>query len=331
MIKGGRVAILSAQVPLVKKQPFDPGITQSYDGSIDRIVNRDGSFNVRRRGGRLRDFHFYQFLIGLSWPAFIGLILAAFVAANVAFTGLYLAAGIGGLQGVERDGLTALHVFFFSVQTLTTVGYGTIAPRGIGTDVIASIEAMLGVLGLAFSAALLYGRFSRPVARIVFSENALVAPYQGGTSLQLRLANIRRNAIVDLEATLVFMSVEGKGAEARRTYARLELERPTIYFLPLTWTIVHPIDRESPLFGLTAATLAEKSAEILVLIRGFDDTFNQVVNARRSYRYDEIRWGWRFEPAFHNDERGRLVLDLERISSVRRAPLGVVTNREGET
>jgi inward rectifier potassium channel len=304
----------------VKQQPFDPGITQRYDGSIDRIVNRDGSFNVNRRGGRLRDFHFYQFLIGLSWPAFVGMILAAFVAANIVFTGLYLAAGIGGLQGIERDSLTTLHVFFFSVQTLTTVGYGTIAPRGIGADVIASIEAMLGVLGLAFSAALLYGRFARPVPRITFSTHAVVAPYQGGTGLQLRLANIRRNAIVDLEATLVYMAVEGTGTAARRTYARLELERPTVYFLPLTWTIVHPIDKDSPFFGLDAAALAERSAEVLVIIRGFDDTFNQVINARCSYRFDEILWGWRFEPAFHNDERGHLVLDLEGISSVSRAP-----------
>jgi inward rectifier potassium channel len=302
----------------VKQQPFDPGITQSYDGSIDRIVNRDGSFNVNRRGARLRDFHFYQFATGLSWPAFVGMVVAAFLAVNAAFTGLYLLCGIGGLQGVDRDGFAFLHVFFFSVQTLTTVGYGTVAPRAIGADVIASVEAMLGVLGLAFSAALLYGRFSRPVPRITFSTHAVVAPYQGGTGLQLRLANIRRNAIVDLEATLVFMAVEGTGAAARRTYARLELERPTIYFLPLTWTIVHPIDRDSPLFGLDAAALAARSAEILVLIRGFDDTFNQVINARSSYRFDEILWGWRFEPAFHNDEHGRLVLDLGRISAARK-------------
>ncbi len=303
----------------VKQQPFDPGITQSYDGSVDRIVNKDGSFNVQRRGGRLRDFHFYQFLIGLSWPGFIGMVAAAFLVVNIAFTGLYLAAGIGGLQGVERDNLTFLHVFFFSVQTLTTVGYGAIAPRGIGASVIASVEAMLGVLGLAFSAALLYGRFSRPVAKIVFSTHALMAPYQEVTSLQLRLANIRKNAIVDLEATLVFMSVEGTGETARRTYVRLELERSNIYFLPLTWTIVHPIVPGSPLHGKTEADLADRAVEVLVLIRGFDDTFNQVVNARCSYRYDEILWGYRFGPAFRTDDRGRLELDLGRISDVKKA------------
>ena len=303
----------------MKQQPFDPGITQSYDGSVDRIVNRDGSFNVNRRGGRLRDFHFYQYLIGVSWPGFITVVLAAFLLVNIAFTGLYLAAGTDGLQGIERDGLATLHVFFFSVQTLTTVGYGVIAPRSIGANVIASIEAMLGVLGFAFGAGLLYGRFARPVPRIVFSERALVAPFQGGTSLQLRLANTRKNAIVDLEATLVFMAVEGTGSDARRTYARLELERPRIFFLPLTWTIVHPIDKDSPLFGKTAADLAERAVEVLVLVRGFDDTFNQVVNARCSYRFDEILWGHRFQPAFRADERGKMELDLGRISDVKEA------------
>ncbi len=297
----------------MKQQPFDPGITQSYEGSVDRIVRRDGTFNVGRRGVRLADFHFYRFLIGLSWPGFFGIILGAFVAVNLLFTGLYLAAGSTTLQGLEQDGARFLHVFFFSVQTLTTVGYGAVAPRGIAAEALSSVEAMLGVLGFAFSAGLLYGRFSRPVARILFSSRALVAPYQGGTSLQIRLANLRPNAIVDLEATLVYMAVEGKGSAARRTYARLALERSTIYFLPLTWTIVHPIDRESPLFGLGATELADRAAEILVLVRGFDDTFNQLIHARSSYRYSEIAWGRRFLPAFRNDARGRLLLDLAKI------------------
>jgi inward rectifier potassium channel len=305
----------------MRQQSFDPGITQSYDGSLDRIVLRDGTFNVQRRGSRFRDFHFYQFLIGLSWPAFFGIVLAAFLAVNTAFTALYLATGIAGLQGVDSVIPPFLQVFFFSIQTLTTVGYGLTAPRGIAADVLSSIEAMLGVLGFAFSAGLLYGRFSRPVARLRFSTAAIIAPYQGGTSLQLRVANLRRSAIVDLEATLVWMSVEGAGAAARRTYARLELERPTIFFLPLTWTIVHPIDAASPLWGQSAADLAAHAAEVLVLVRGFDDTFNQVVNARTSYRFDEITWGRRFRPAFRSDHKGTMVLDLEKIDESEPASL----------
>ena len=302
----------------VKQQPFDPGITQSYDGRVRRIINRDGSFNVRRKGRRLRDLHLYQFFIRLSWPVFFVVVLAGFLSVTTVFTGLYLAAGVDGLQGIPEGTPfeTFLQVFFFSVQTITTVGYGSIAPRGIADNAVASIEAMLGVLGFAFSAGLLYGRFSRPNARILFSSKALISPYEGGTSLQFRIANQRNNAIVDIEATVVLMTVEGTGREARRVYAKLELERPTVFFLPLTWTVVHPIDAGSPLFGRNAGMLAGEAAEIMVLIRGFDDTFSQVVNARFSYRYDEILWGYRFTPAFHNDESGALVLDLTKMDDV---------------
>jgi inward rectifier potassium channel len=302
----------------MKQHPFDPGITQSYDGRVRRIVNRNGSFNVRRTGRRLQDIHLYQFFIRLTWPVFFAVVLAGFLSITVVFTGLYLAAGTGGLQGIPSGTPleTFLQVFFFSVQTVTTVGYGSIAPRGIGVNAVASIESMLGVLGFAFSAGLLYGRFSRPNARILFSSQAIIAPYEGGTSLQFRIANQRANALVDIEATVVLMTVEGTGAEARRVYTKLELERPAIFFLPLTWTVVHPIAAGSPLLGKTAEMLAGEAAEIMVLLRCFDDTFSQVVHARTSYRFDEIRWGYRFMPAFHNDESGALILDLAKMDDV---------------
>jgi inward rectifier potassium channel len=305
----------------MEKQPFDPGLTQSYDGRLVRIVNRDGSFNVHRRGTRLRDFHFYKFLVGLSWPRFIAVLFGTFVAVSAVFAGLYLAVGLDSLQGAQsRTALEAfLNAFFFSVQTLTTVGYGLIAPRALGADAVSAVEAMLGVMGFAFAAGLIYGRFARPTARILWSASALIAPYHGKQSLQFRVANGRSNAIVDLEATVVLMTVEGRGAGHHRSYAKLELERPRVFFLPLTWTIVHPIDAASPLHGKTAEDLAENAAEILVLIRGFDDTFSQVVNARTSYRHDEILWGYRFRPAFHNDEHGHLVLDLSKIDDVEKA------------
>jgi inward rectifier potassium channel len=306
-----------------KEPPFDPGLTQSYGGRLDRIVNKDGSFNVRRRGTRLRDFHVYKFLVGLSWPRFVAVVFGTFVAVSAVFAGLYLAIGLDTLQGAEAatplEGF--LKAFFFSVQTLTTVGYGLIAPRAMGADAIAAVEAMMGVMGFAFAAGLIYGRFARPTARILWSARAVIAPYQGKSSLQFRIANQRSNAIVDLEATVVLMTVEGAGAKHRRNYVKLELERPRVFFLPLTWTIVHPIDAASPLHGMTEEDLAKNATEFLVLVRGFDDTFSQVVNARTSYRHDEILWGYRFRSAFHNDQDGHLVLDLAKIDDVEIADL----------
>jgi inward rectifier potassium channel len=306
----------------MEKQPFDPGLTHAYGGRLVRIVNKDGSFNVHRRGRRLRDFHFYKFLIRLRWWQFVAVLFGTFITVSAAFAGLYLAIGLGSLQGAEsRTALEAfLNAFFFSVQTLTTVGYGLIAPRAIGSNAIAAVEAMMGVMGFAFAAGLIYGRFARPTARILWSANAMIVPYQGKSSLQFRIANQRSNAIVDLEATVVLMTVEGTGAAHRRNYVRLELERPRVFFLPLTWTIVHPIDESSPLFAKTAEDLEASATEVMVLIRGFDDTFSQVVNARTSYRHDEILWGYRFLPAFHNDEHGHLVLDLAKIDDVEKTP-----------
>ncbi len=300
----------------LNQQQFDPGITQSYTGDLRRIVNRDGSFNVRRKGWSLKDLHVYQLLLSLSWPAFMGLVLALFIFINGIFAGLYAATGLGNLAGAEAPTRieTLLNAFFFSVQTLTTVGYGTISPKGIATNALASIEAMLGVMGFAFAAGLLYGRFSRPSARILFSDRAIIAPFGEGTSLQFRIANRRSNAIVNLEATVLLMTVEWVGGQQKRRYTRLELERPMVYFLPLTWTIVHPIDDSSPLKGLSLGQLAERSAELLVLITGFDDSFSQVVNARTSFRWDEIISDVRFVPAFHADDKGELILDLDRIS-----------------
>jgi inward rectifier potassium channel len=311
-----------SEAPLNREQ-FDPGITQSYTGELRRIINRDGSFNVRRKGLSLKDLHVYQLLLSLSWPAFMGLVLALFIIVNALFAGLYIAAGLENLTGAQAPTRveSMLNAFFFSVQTLTTVGYGTISPRGIGASAIAGVEAMLGVMGFAFAAGLLYGRFSRPSARILFSSKAIISPFRDGISLQFRIANRRSNAIVNLEATVLLMTVEWEGGQQKRKYARLELERPTVYFLPLTWTIVHPISDSSPLHGLTREKLAERSAELLVLITGFDDSFNQVVNARTSFRWDEIAWGVRFVPAFHADDRGELILDLDKIDDT--APAGL--------
>jgi inward rectifier potassium channel len=162
----------------------------------------------------------------------------------------------------------------------------------------------------------MFGRVSRPSARIGFSPNMLVSPYQDATSLQFRVVNRRRNSIVELEARLLLMTVKIENGEPRRTYEALRLERDRVLFLPLTWTVVHPIDNESPLWGKTAEDLDRLQAEVLILLKGHDDTFNQTVFARRSYRHDEVVWGARFAPAFSASPRGELVLELKKVGEL---------------
>lgn len=301
----------------MKQESFDPGLTTQFNGELRRTINRDGSFNVHRKGVRLRDVNFYLKLIDTTWPRFLLFVLVAFLAINMVFACVYLALGIENLQGAERELSPFVNAFFFSIHTLTTVGYGNIYPRGTWANVTAAMEAATGLMVFAIATGLLYGRFSRPSARILFSDHALIAPYQDGTSLQFRITNARSNVLMDLEARVLLMTVDMVDGHLKRDYFDLALERRRVYFFPLTWTVVHPIDSASPLFGKTPEDLARTSAEVLILLQGFDDTFSQVVHSRYSYRHDEIAWGAKFLPAFEIDPEGDLVLDLERIDALK--------------
>jgi inward rectifier potassium channel len=301
------------------EQPaFDPGLTQQFSSRLRRAINKDGSFNVRRRGASWRAFHPWLALVNMSWTGFATVLGLMWLVVNTLFALLYFKLDPSELQGVmvSTPWHRFLDDFFFSAQTLTTVGYGGIVPRGVLANFIASTEALLGLMAFAVGTGLLLARVSRPSARIAFSQNALIAPYQDGTSLQFRIVNERRNTLMELEARVLLMTVVPGARGPERRYDILNLERKAVIFFPLTWTIVHPIDSTSPLFGKTAADLERLQAELLILIKGFDDTFSQTVNARYSYRYDEIRWNARFAPAFRIDEEGDMILELGRVGAI---------------
>jgi inward rectifier potassium channel len=302
----------------MRNPSFDPGLTQQFTAPLRRVIEKDGTFNVLRRGASWRDVHPYLYLVNQRWPAFLATLFAAYLTANVLFAAGYYAVGTGGLQGADAPTAAGrfLKAFFFSAHTLSTVGYGSISPIGTGANVLASFESMAGVLGFAIATGLLYGRFSRPSARLGFSETMTLAPYQEGESLQFRVVNRRRNSLMDLEARVMLMTVDGTGPTAKRNYNLLRLERSQVMFLPLTWTVVHPIDSESPFWGKTAGDLERQQAEILIVLKGYDDTFNQTVLSRHSYRHEEIVWGRRFAPAFRVDEQGDLVLEIQKVGEL---------------
>jgi inward rectifier potassium channel len=302
----------------MQKPSFDPGLTQQFTGPFRRVINKDGSFNVRRQGTTWHDYHPYLHLINMSWPAFLAVLVLGYVTANTVFAVAYYLLGPGQLQGADTPVAfdRFLNDFFFSAHTLSTVGYGNISPKGMAANVVASAEALTGVLGFAVATGLLFGRVSRPSARIGFSDKMVVAPYQDGTSLQFRVVNRRPNSLMELGVRLMLMTVDGDGGVPRRNYELLRVERDSILFLPLTWTVVHPIDRESPLWGRTAEDLSRLQAELLILIKAYDDTFSQTVLARYSYRHDEIVWGSRFAPAFFVDDGGDMVLELRKVGEL---------------
>ena len=315
-IDNGLAATPATRQNLPMKSPgYDPGLTQKFAGPLRRMINDDGSFNVRRNGTTLRDFHPYLQLINMTWPRFLVTLLIVFIIGNTLFATLYFLMPGDQLQGIQGRGQLERfwNGFFFSAYTLTTVGYGNVAPRGMAGNIVAAFESLVGVLGFAVATGLLFGRVSRPSARIGFSDKMLISPYQDGTGLQFRVVNRRTNSIVELEAQVLFATVKMENGELRRSYELLRLERERVLFMPLTWTLVHPINDKSPLWGRTAEDLEQLQAEFLILLKGHDDTFNQTVFARRSYRHDEIVWGAHFTPAFHAGPQGDLILELRKV------------------
>ena len=302
----------------MQKPTFDPGLTQQVNGTLRRAIEKDGSFNVRRSGATWRDIHPYLHLVSMPWPQFLAVLFLSFAVVNTIFAcGYYLLgakqlqSGVSGAAGGDFG-----NAFFFSAQTLTTVGYGSIWPMGFAANVLAAFEAMSGLMIFALATSLLYGRVSRPSAKISYSPNLAVAPYMDGTSLQFRVVNRRRNSIMELEVTMVLMDVEGPPSALKRVYKPLKLERDKVLFFPVTWTIVHPIDEDSPLYGKTAEDMERQQSEFMILIKGYDDTFNQTVHSRYSYRYDDVVWGARFAPAFHIDSGGDIILEVDKVGEL---------------
>jgi inward rectifier potassium channel len=296
--------------PVIKNQP---------------LMNKDGTPNVKRVGlPFFNTSNNYHNLITMSWRKFWLLVVCGYLIINILFAFIYMLCGPGSLDGTS--GNTTFHHFmdalFFSAQTISTVGYGHISPRGMASNSIAALESMMGLLAFALATGLLYGRFSRPSARIAFSENILVAPYlENGKGLMFRLANLRRNLLIDLDIEIMFSFNEVVDGKTLRRFYPLRLERRKVSILTLNWTVVHPLDENSPLIDMTMDDLERSEAGFTILLRAFDDTFSQTVHARTSYQYNDVVWGAKFNPIFNRDVNGGLVLDLSKINDFERTAI----------
>jgi inward rectifier potassium channel len=306
------------------KEINDLGLGSKVIDSNQRIITKEGKYNIERKGiPFLQSFSFYHYLISISWIKFCSLILIAFVIINIIFALLYLAGGVENFEGIETTNTFDRFVneFFFSTQTFTTVGYGRINPVGVYSNIISSIESLGGLLSLALATGLLYGRFSRPYAKILYSEKALIAPFRDSNSFQFRIANLRENHdMIDVEIEVILSKVEN---DSRKFY-NLKLEYKKISFFSASWTVNHIIDEESPLLGMTEKDMKDTDVEFLILLKGFDDTFAQYVNSRFSYRFDEVVWGAKFINIYGKTEEGRGMVELDKISEYEKATLNQV-------
>lgn len=299
----------------------DLGFGQKVAGeSQRRLLNRDGSFNVARTGlNPLSSFSLYHTLLRITWPRFFGFVVVSYLIANSIFACAYFLCGPDALMVPEnlQIGNRFWEAFFFSVHTMATIGYGNITPVGIASNLIVTIEALFGLLGFALVTGILFSRFSRPTAKILFSEKAIIAPYRGINALEFRITNGRCNEIIELHATVMYSQFEDVGGKRLRRFYPLTLERDRVAFFTLSWTLVHPIDEHSPLYGKTELDLQSADAEILVLLTGIDETFSQTVHTRSSYKDDEIVWRAKFGDIYNPPTpTGRLTIDVRKLHSI---------------
>jgi inward rectifier potassium channel len=300
----------------------DTGFGNTVGNTGGRFVNKDGSFNIYRVGdNRLSWFSMYYTMLHMPTWRFLLTVLVIFLSANLVFTVLYLVIGTDQFTGYVSDNAwdRSKEIYYFSMQTLTTVGYGRINPVSDLASLVAGVEGMCGFLAFAWVTGLLYGRFVQPKANLRFSKHTVVAPYGQITGLMFRFIALKEKHTltgVDVKVNLA-MQVEEKGSMVYKFYD-LELERSHVDSLPMNFTVVHPIDEKSPLFGMNPQDYEAADVEIYVLVRAFDDVYSANVQQRTSYTYHEIVHGKKFVPMYRESEDGlHTILEMDKLDQLK--------------
>jgi len=291
------------------------GFGSKTDHQPKRLLNQDGSLNVKKTGLTFFDhFSVFHFFVTTNWMTFNLLVITSYLLINILFGTIYWAIGIEDIGIRDQTPIeNFLESVYFSAQTFSTVGYGRANPSGHLSNFVAFIEMLVGMMYLALAAGLLFARFSRPVAKIVFSKKALISPYRGGKGFMLRLSNAKTNLLLEVEVkVLLSLNIMEKGDSVRKFFD-LPLEMNKINMLSLSWTVVHPIDENSPLSDLDEKQLEQSNAEFVVLVRGFNNTLSQNIHARTSYKPQNIEWNAKFAPIFSYKD-GKTVIAVDKIS-----------------
>ncbi len=312
---------INSKAQAVKNTGFGTNAS-SYGG---RFVTKSGNANVRKTGiGFLDSISWYHTMLTIPRWKFFFIVFAFYFLVNFAFASIYYFVGVEHLNGITA--VTSLdkfgQAFFFSIQTFTTVGYGHISPSGFMTSFVASIEALFGLLSFAIATGLFYGRFSKPKAHIIFSENAIIAPFQEGTALMLRLSPYKNTNLTDAEARMTLgLHIEEEGKMINKFYT-LDLELEKVGSLTLSWTLVHPITESSPFYNMNENDIKTTLGEVIIFIKVFDDMYSTTVVKRASYTFDEIVYGAKFLPMFtRSTDNNKTLLHIDKLNLFERVEL----------
>ncbi|WP_275316574.1 ion channel [Tenacibaculum bernardetii] len=296
----------------------DPGLGYNSQENSRGLINKDGSSNVIHVNKNVNIDDLYTYFVEMSWGKFFFLVFLGYTFLNVFFGLVYTLIGIEEItQPNEFFLYDFLNGFFFSAQTLTTVGYGGIAPQGIASNIVASFEAMLGLLSFSFITGLLYGRFSKPKAAIRFSDNLVLRNFKEHKALMFRLMNNRKTVMIEpeIKVTLVLNEEDNKGVYKREFY-QLKLERDSIMYLPTIWTVVHEIGKESPLSKYTKEQIKKMDGQVYILLKYYEESFGQNVYQATSYNFSNLEIDVKYASSSYFDEEGFTILNHDKLSEV---------------
>jgi len=298
--------------PAQLKENTDTGFGTNPENYGGRFVNRDGSFNVKKEGVPFyKRFSLYYAMLNMPGWKFYGSLFLFYVTINFVFALIYFAIGrseFTGILGTTTVGFFK-EMYFFSTETYTTVGYGRVNPIGDMANSVAALESMMGFLSFAIATGLLYGRFSKPKAFLLFSKEALVSPYRGEQALMFRFASYKEShtmSNVEIKVNAA-MLVDDHGKSVFKFF-ELALERTHVETLPMNWTVVHPLTPDSPIYSYSAEDMKKADLEIYVSVRGFDDTYSNIVQQRTSYTYDEIVFERKFVQMYRESKDGKTTI-----------------------
>ena len=302
----------------MKKTSLIQDIGFGNKGSRDTgsLIDEDGRYNVIRKG-RI-SYNFYAKFLEMGWKEFYVRILSFYIIANFIFAYIFAILGPGAINGIKEIAFWPryLHCFFFSIQTFTTVGYGNMSPNSIPANILSSLVAFIGLMILAVITGMLFARLSKPIAHVLYSDSLIIAPFKDGNGLMFRMANSRNTVIADLKITVILTWLLKTDGQEKREYRLLNLERDAVTLFALNWTIVHPLDEDSPIYGLKDSELKERNAEIMIDLKGHNETFNQMVRSRKSYKLYEVKKGVKFAPMYYTNPEGRIILELDKIDEL---------------